>query len=119
MTPWFRLHLAPDGAQGDRFPGRHGHGALDQGADRGWQAPRPGLLGRSKEGDGIVLKLPPERVAWILARACGHAGSCAEYLYNTVSHLEALGIRDRNLWRLQKLVAEEIVRIHKSSTAGA
>ena len=24
-----------------------------------------------KEGDGIVLKLPPERVAWILARACG------------------------------------------------
>jgi cation transport protein ChaC len=72
-----------------------------------------------KEGDGIVLKLPLERVAWILARACGYAGSGAEYLYNTVSHLEALGIRDRNLWRLQHLVAEEIVRIHKTPSAGA
>jgi cation transport protein ChaC len=67
-----------------------------------------------KQGEGISLKLPLEKVAWVLARACGHAGSCAEYLYNTVSHLEALGIRDRNLWRLQHLVAEEIVRIHKT-----
>jgi len=63
-------------------------------------------------GEGISLKLPLEKVAWVLARACGHAGSCAEYLYNTVSHLEELGIRDRNLWRLQQLVAEEIARIH-------
>jgi cation transport protein ChaC len=65
-----------------------------------------------KDGDGIALKLPLERVAWVLARACGYGGSCAEYLYNTVSHLEALGIRDRNLWRLQKLVAQEIERIY-------
>ena len=64
------------------------------------------------QGDGISLKLPLERVAWVLARACGHGGSCAEYLYNTVLHLEALGIRDRNLWRLQHLVAEEIVRAY-------
>lgn len=69
-----------------------------------WAGPR--------EGDGILLKLPLERVAWVLARACGHLGSCAEYLYNTVSHLEALGIRDRNLWRLQQLVADEIAQIH-------
>ncbi len=55
-------------------------------------------------------RLPPEVVARRLARACGHAGSCAEYLYNTVAHLEAEGIRDRNLWRLQRLVAEEIGR---------
>jgi cation transport protein ChaC len=66
-------------------------------------------------GDGISLKLPLEKVACILARACGHAGSNAEYLYNTVSHLEALGIRDRNLWRLQQLVAEEIVSLHSRS----
>ena len=72
-----------------------------------------------KQGDGISLKLPLEKVAWVLARACGHAGSCADYLYNTVSHLEALGIRDRNLWRLQQLVAEEIVRTYKIPTAGA
>ncbi|MBB3444523.1 cation transport regulator ChaC [Rhizobium sp. BK379] len=39
-------------------------------------------------------------------------GSCAEYLYLTVKHLEEKGVRDRNLWRLQALVAEEIRRIH-------
>jgi cation transport protein ChaC len=64
------------------------------------------------EGNGISLKLPLEEVAKRLAHACGYAGSCAEYLYNTVSHLEELGIRDRNLWRLQHLVAEEIRRTH-------
>jgi cation transport protein ChaC len=44
----------------------------------------------------------------ILATACGHWGSCAEYLLNTVSHLESLGIHDRYLWRLQQMVAERI-----------
>ncbi|MEZ5756294.1 MAG: hypothetical protein R3D90_16600 [Paracoccaceae bacterium] len=43
-----------------------------------------------------------------LARAAGHMGSCAAYLRNTVQHLEALGIRDRYLWELQRRVAEEI-----------
>jgi glutathione-specific gamma-glutamylcyclotransferase len=47
-------------------------------------------------------------VARILARAAGHWGTGAEYLYNTVSHLEQAGIRDSNLWKLQQLVAEEI-----------
>lgn len=69
-------------------------------------------------GNGISLKLPLERVAQALARACGPAGSCAEYLYNTVSHLEALGIRDRNLWRLQQLVAEEIALAYKTPPPG-
>lgn len=53
-------------------------------------------------------RLPPEQVADVLAKACGHWGSCAEYLHNTVAHLEEHGIRDRNLWRLQALVAERI-----------
>jgi cation transport protein ChaC len=69
-----------------------------------WAGPRP--------GEGIALKLPLEEVAERLAHACGYAGSCAEYLYNTVSHLEEFGIRDRNLWRLQHLVAEKIKRAH-------
>ena len=30
--------------------------------------------------------LAPEEIADILARACGHVGSCAEYLHNTVSY---------------------------------
>ncbi|XXB11754.1 gamma-glutamylcyclotransferase (plasmid) [Rhizobium sp. YTUHZ045] len=63
-------------------------------------------------GDGVSRKLPLETVAQVLARACGHVGSCAEYLYLTVKHLEERGIRDRNLWRLQQLVAAELVAIH-------
>src|SRR5690348_7481165 len=57
-----------------------------------------------------VEKQDHARVAEILARACGHAGSGAEYLFHTVSKLEEHGIRDRNLWQLQHLVAEEIIR---------
>ncbi|WP_201839276.1 gamma-glutamylcyclotransferase [Microvirga zambiensis] len=53
-------------------------------------------------------RLPPEQIADVLARACGHWGSCAEYLHRTVAHLEEQGIHDRNLWRLQALVAERI-----------
>jgi cation transport protein ChaC len=53
-------------------------------------------------------RLSLEEVADVLSRCCGHWGSGAEYLLNTVSHLEAKGIRDRNLWRLQRLVARRI-----------
>ena len=53
-------------------------------------------------------KLPLEEVADVLAKAAGHWGTCAEYLHNTVAHLEELGIRDRNLWHLQELVAQRI-----------
>jgi glutathione-specific gamma-glutamylcyclotransferase len=53
-------------------------------------------------------------VARMLATAAGPRGSCAEYLHNTVAHLEELGIRDRNLWHLQKLVAERIAKAHRS-----
>ncbi|RWM11578.1 MAG: gamma-glutamylcyclotransferase [Mesorhizobium sp.] len=63
-------------------------------------------------GKGTSLRQPLEKVAWVLARACGHVGSGAEYLYNTVSHLETFGIHDRNLWRLQELVTDEIRSIH-------
>ena len=54
------------------------------------------------------LQLPLAEQAARLARAVGHVGSCAEYLRNTVAHLEALGIRDSYLWKLQSLVAAEI-----------
>ncbi|MGC4024438.1 MAG: gamma-glutamylcyclotransferase [Mesorhizobium sp.] len=47
-------------------------------------------------------------VARILARACGHMGSGAEYLFQTVRNLELRGIHDRRLWRLQQMVADEI-----------
>lgn len=61
-------------------------------------------------------RLGPEAVADVLARACGYGGTGAEYLLNTVRHLEERGIHDRLLWRLQRLVAE---RIEVDQAAGA
>ena len=71
------------------------------------------------KGSNTTRKLPLYEVAHILARACGHAGSCAEYLYNTVRHLEDFGIHDRNLWTLQHRVAEELQSIHSRAVAAA
>lgn len=53
-------------------------------------------------------RLSPKEVARTPARACGHWGSGAEYLLNTDTQLEARGIRDAGLWRLQALVADGI-----------
>ena len=43
-----------------------------------------------------------------LAVATGWRGSMAEYILSTVTRLEELGIHDRNLWALQRLVAARI-----------
>jgi cation transport protein ChaC len=43
-----------------------------------------------------------------LAQAHGWKGSMAEYVLSTVHKLEELGIHDRNLWEIQRLVAERI-----------
>ena len=52
--------------------------------------------------------LPRGAVADTLATACGHWGSGAEYLLHTVTHLQAKGIDDSDLWQLQKMVAARI-----------
>lgn len=59
----------------------------------------------------IHICLPMEEQARRIARAAGHMGSCAAYLHHTVRHLEQLGIRDGYLWKLQRLVAEEIAAL--------
>ncbi len=63
-----------------------------------------------RKGTRYAGRLPPEQIAEVLAKACGHWGSGAEYLRSTVAHLEERGIHDRQLWRLQELVAERIAR---------
>ncbi len=60
--------------------------------------------------------LTSEDVAEILSNACGHWGTGAEYLLNTVTSLEAKGIHDRNLWLLQRLVAEKIDQAAQSAS---
>jgi glutathione-specific gamma-glutamylcyclotransferase len=71
------------------------------------------------KGPRIFRKLPLQRIAWTLARACGHGGSGAEYLYHTVVQLEHLGIRDSFLWRLQKLVAAELLSLYPNNECSA
>ena len=67
------------------------------------------------DGRAYAGRLPPEQVADTLARAAGHWGSSAQYLFRTVAKLEESGIHDRNLWRVQDLVARHII----ATTAGA
>lgn len=62
----------------------------------------------NRQSARYVRDLTDDQLADMLATACGFRGSMAEYLFHTVSQLEALGIRDRNLWRLQAMVAERI-----------
>jgi cation transport protein ChaC len=56
--------------------------------------------------------MPVGPVADVLPRASGHIVSGAEYLLNTVTHLEAKGFHGNNLWRLQMLVAGRIDKLH-------
>ncbi|NJM29724.1 MAG: gamma-glutamylcyclotransferase [Rhizobiales bacterium] len=53
-------------------------------------------------------KLDPETVAETLSKACGHWGSGAEYLRQTVLSLKGVGIEDPYLWALQERAAELI-----------
>ncbi len=62
-------------------------------------------------------ELSIQQVASILARACGHAGSGAEYLFKTVAALQSVDIHDPHLWQLQDLVADEIRQLHRVPTA--
>jgi cation transport protein ChaC len=55
-----------------------------------------------------VSGLSEAEVADVLARAVGSRGSMVEYLFNTVQHLEQMGIHDPHLWRLQEMVAERL-----------
>jgi len=52
-------------------------------------------------------RLPLDVVTRALAAACGHIGSSAEYLHNTVAALAAHGLRDAYLERLTEHLARE------------
>jgi cation transport protein ChaC len=106
---------------------------------------QPGLmlsLDRGGSCKGVALKIAPERldadlvrllergyagyvgglseseIADRLAVAVGFWGSMAEYLLNTVEHLERLGLHDRHLWRMQELVADRIAAQPQDARAG-
>ena len=49
-------------------------------------------------------RLGDAEVVAAIAGACGPLGACADYLFNTTAHLDELGIVDRSLRRLSRLV---------------
>jgi cation transport protein ChaC len=66
----------------------------------------------NRKSGRYIADLDEMALADVLAKAVGHRGSMAEYLFSTVHKLEELGIHDRNLWRLQALVADRIDAAH-------
>lgn len=68
----------------------------------------------NRHGERYIGGLSLETVADTLATAAGPVGTMADYLCSTVRHLEELGIRDRQLWRLQELVSDRIEAITRS-----
>ena len=63
--------------------------------------------------------LTDDDIVGILCRAAGHWGSGAEHLMETVDQLERLGIRDVNLWRLQKRVAQKLMALQSAKPSAA
>ncbi len=64
----------------------------------------------TREGRAYAGRRPLPEVAEVLARAAGHWGSSAQYAFRTIRKLEEHGIRDRNLWKIQALIAADIRR---------
>jgi len=61
-----------------------------------------------RRSEAYVHGLTLEEQADVLAVASGPKGSMAEYLFNTVAHLEERALHDKQLWALQDLVASRI-----------
>jgi glutathione-specific gamma-glutamylcyclotransferase len=70
----------------------------------------------NRRADDYVTSLTEDQIVAALATSAGPAGSMADYLHSTVSHLEDRGIRDAYLWRMQELVAERIERAAEGRT---
>lgn len=63
-----------------------------------------------RESHRYAGTIPEEEAAQFIATACGHIGSNAEYLLETYLHCDQCGIDDPILARMQKLVADELMR---------
>jgi cation transport protein ChaC len=49
-----------------------------------------------------VQDLEHKRAVECIAAASGPLGTCAEYLFDTVAHLEELSVKDRGLERMRR-----------------
>ena len=73
----------------------------------------------NREHDQYVARIDEDEAVEHIATAQGPLGSSAEYLFETVAHLEELGLRDRGLQRVRQLLLERFRCEHLvRSTAG-
>jgi cation transport protein ChaC len=77
------------------------------------------VFAADRSGANYVSGLTEDDIAGILCRAAGHWGTGAEYLLQTVDQLEQHGIRDANLWRLQKRVAQKLMALESATSSVA
>ena len=85
---------------------------------------KPGLLKAlaftaNPESPNYAGGLLLEEVAACLAQACGHWGTGADYLLQTVASLEGAGFHDHHLWELQERVARLIEARHPETFGDA
>jgi cation transport protein ChaC len=69
----------------------------------------------NRTNERFAGRLADNVVADAIAVAAGRLGRCADYLFETVAHLAALGIRDRLLERLRDRVAAAHAAPHTDS----
>ena len=58
----------------------------------------------NRSHDNYIRRLDPRTMAKVIASAEGPLGKCRDYLFNTVAHLDDLGLSDKKLTRLTKIV---------------
>jgi len=67
----------------------------------------------NREHDQYAARIDEQEAAEHIATAQGPLGSSAEYLFETVAHLEELGIRDRGLERVRQSLLERLRCEHR------
>jgi cation transport protein ChaC len=71
----------------------------------------------NREHDQYAARIDEHEAAEHIATAQGPLGSSAEYLFETVAHLEELGIRDRGLERVRQSLLERLRCQHQVRSA--
>jgi cation transport protein ChaC len=73
-------------------------------ADIGGRAARAITFVVNRRKPGYTGRLDDQKIVSIALKAAGHYGSCADYLVNTATSLEAAGIADPRLSRLARML---------------
>ena len=77
-------------------------------ADIGGRAVRAIAFIVNRRKPGYTGRLDDRQIVAIALKACGHYGTCADYLINTATSLEVAGIADPRLSRLARILEGQI-----------